>query len=41
MRLRGAMLLVSLAYASPALAETPLELYLAGKYQPAIDAAVN
>jgi hypothetical protein len=41
MRLRGAMVLVSLACASPALADTPLALYLAGKYQPAIDAAVN
>jgi hypothetical protein len=41
MMLRGAMALLSLVCALPAFADTPLELYLAGKYQPAINAAVG
>jgi hypothetical protein len=40
MMLRGTMVLLSLTCASPAFADTPLDLYLAGKYQPAIDAAI-
>ena len=39
--LRGAMVLLWLVCALPAFADTPLELYLAGKYQPSIDAAVG